>query len=176
MKINDIKIGVKYAATDGKRRTHSGSLPRRVEALEIVPVEQDIWTGGGYSMTRAKRTTRQVKVRCLDEPRYAESYRHERVMTAPAGTELVLEARFLAAPWSDVRTEVLAKIKEDQAKADAEAATEKRIRSLLPKRMQDDYIYITSHKYPGQGVKTEAKLEGRMLDHILALAEKGATE
>lgn len=173
MKIGDIKIGTTYAATDGKRRSYSGDLPRRVEALEIITEPVSYWSGGGYSNERGTKNVRKVKVRCLDEPRYRDSYRHERVMTAPEGTEITLEARFLAAPWSDVRAEVKAKISEDQAKANAKAVTLGRIHALLPKRLRDDHFYVEANKYHGRAVETEARLGARVLEEILRLAEIG---
>lgn len=176
MKIGDIKVGTEYAVTDGQRRTYHGDLPRRVTALAIETTVKQVWAGGGFTSRREDRNVRVVRVRVEDEPTRADNYYGRYPVTSAAkGSELVIEARLFAAPWSEVKRDVEKAVAKQQAEAELKVSYESRVKALLPKKMQGDHFYAKVHGNPPK-LYAEMRLSDRVLDTILELAEKGAQE
>jgi hypothetical protein len=168
MKIGDVKVGAVLALDASER--YSRNLPRKVEVVEIVKVEEEYWQSMGFSSKRATRTVRRVQVKFLDLPtgetnRYARfNYQAEK-----QGAKRVVEAKSLVAPWADVAKDVDARIAREQKKAATIAATEARLEYVFGKPMKKLDLYVST----AWNDTAEVRFDGDALDTILTLAERG---
>lgn len=148
MKIGEVTIGTDYGAVDEPtgRGRYSGTTPRQVRAEKIVTVEEQYWRSGGrYSSSRSTRNVRRIKVTLLDEPQQGSTYYRDTIKKAAKGTTLAIEARQLVAKWSDVHPGILARAKEEQARAAKQTDIENRLKSLGFKKLGygDVYVYVS---------------------------------
>ena len=165
MKIDEVKVGDEYAALDNPTSSYQAVPPRRVKVLEIIFVPERDWSG----VTGAVKwkNVRKVKVKVLDHDpsgRYNEPLR-----AAKLGSTLVVEARKLAAPWTDVSESVRQRVEQEQARVVKQAALDKRLNALLGR---------SRRSYGSVDVRLETSLhvDGREVEKLLALAEKGKTQ
>ena len=114
MKIGDVEIGKEYGALDAPRSGRYGrTIPRQVKALEIVTVEETRYHG--YTSGSTKVNKRRVKVEFLDgTEEELRGYRYDAIKKAARGATLVIEARQLVAPWSELRGDILARQREEE--------------------------------------------------------------
>lgn len=168
MKIGDVKVG-DILALDASER-YSRSLPRKVEVLSIPSVEVEYWRSQGFHSTKATRTVRRVEVKFLDLPTgKMNRFARRDFQAVKQGAKLVVEAKYLIAPWSDVAKDVDARIERERKKAANKAAAEARLEYLFGKKMSKLNTYVASAWDDG----AEVCLEGDELDTILTLAERG---
>lgn len=139
MKIGDIEVGAEYGAMDEPSRHHSGAMPRRVEVVEIVTVQEDYWQGGGFSSRRATRNVRRVKVRTLDEALQTKAYYRDKILTAKRGTTITVEARQLVAPWPELAPAVAARIEAEQKRAARKSEIEAALKAAGFKKLMETY-------------------------------------
>jgi hypothetical protein len=174
MNIGDVEVGVEYGAIDAPTKRYSGKLPRQVRCTAVETAEKEVWLGGGFTQHRGTRKQRMVRVVFLDDAQGQPSYYHNDIETAVKGSEKLLEARYLVGKWSELRRDVHARVAAKQAEDSAKTAMEARINALLPKKLKGSWLSIDASG--GTKTRVTARLEGDILDTILALAEKGAAQ
>jgi hypothetical protein len=168
MKIGDVKVG-DVLALDASER-YARNLPRKVEVLQVVTVEETYWQSRGFHSARATRKVRRVEVKFLDLPtgetsRYAKyDYAAEK-----QGAKRVVEAKSLIAPWDKVSKDVEQRIEKTHRQATNKAAAEARLEALFGKKLEKLHLYVTT----AWDDSAEVRLEGTELDTILTLAERG---
>lgn len=128
MKIDEIKAGTEYAL----KQRHGD--PRRVKAMEIVIVPEQIWNEVREEC--GTRNVRQVVVKHLDRP-------YDRDRYAPAkGAKQTVEARLIGAPWSEVGPNVAKRQAEKEAADNLQTDLEKRLRAILG-RSYNGYVTVS---------------------------------
>jgi hypothetical protein len=151
MKIGEIEVGKEYALTQGR------GDPRRVLAVEIVTVDDPVWST--VLETYTPRSVRKVKVKYLDKP--TERYTHAK------GAEHTVSHRELVALWKDIGPGIRKRIEEEARQEALRDDLEKRLRKLLGKNY-DGYVTVMG----ARGANLD--LYGKSLTKLLDLAEKGA--
>lgn len=173
MKIGDVKVGDLLALDCSER--YSKNLPRPVEVVEIVTVEESYWPRHDRWLTGGKQTrkVRRVKVKFTDEPT-GESNRWARYdfSAEKKDAEKVVEARFLLGPWASLRGDVQKTLNERKAAADLKSATEARLEYLFGKKIDKLSSYVSVNTWGGKS-RAEVRFEGTELDTVLTLAERG---
>ena len=169
MKIGDVKVGAVLALDASER--YSRNLPRKVEVLSVVSVEEDYWQRiGGFHSKRATRKVRRAQVKFLDAPtgeknRYARyDYQAEK-----EGATRVVEAKQLIAPWADVSKDVDERIAKMTRQATAKAEAESRLSYLFGKKIDKLHLYVST----AWDDSAEIRIDGAELDTLLTLAERG---
>lgn len=173
MKIGDVKVGERYAAHDepGKSPRYisaeHGDLPREVEAIEIVKVEERVygqaWVG---SEARQTRTVRRVKVRVIDGvPK--DSYYAKQISKAKPGAVLVIEAKNLVGLWKDLSKPVADAVKGREDREAQAAALEARVKKLGLKHSSSSVSMYGGKLRPSLSIYDDD------VDKLLTLAEEG---
>jgi len=167
MKIGDVEIGKEYGALDAPRSGRYGrTIPRQVKALEIVTVEETRYHG--YTSGSTKVNKRRVKVEFLDgTEEELRGYRYDAIKKAARGATLVIEARQLVAPWSELRGDILARQREEEKRIAIEEALSARLKALGFKIEWG----VCSIRVRGQ--RMEVEFSDKAVEKILTLAEAG---
>lgn len=180
MKIDEVEVGGRYAAHDEPTTSRYGNpeygvLPREVEVVEIVGVEERIRTGGYYMRSGVSRTktVRRVKVRVVGGQPSGSRYANE-IQTAEPGAVLTIEARKLLGPWADLSADVAKVLRLREEREARRTELEARLVTILGKRALargDSYVDVRVY---GDKVRAELRIGGRDVDTILDLAERAA--
>lgn len=137
MKINDIADGEEYGAVE--RPTSRNQTPRQVKVLGIEVVQERVY-GNGWTRSEdvSYRNVRKLKVKFLDSPtKHASSW--DKILAAKKGATLVIEARQIVGPWSDLADDVRQKADAEARIATTEAEYKRRLRKL---GLNTDYFAI----------------------------------
>ncbi len=173
MKIGDVKVGERYAAHDEPTKSpryisaEHGDLPREVEAIEIVTVEERVygqaWVG---SEARQTRNVRRVKVRVIGGvPK--DSYYSKTIARAKVDAVLVIEAKNLVGPWKDLSKGVADAVKAREEREAQSDALEARVEKLGLKHSSSSVsIY-------GGKLRPSLSIYEADVDKLLTLAEEG---
>lgn len=174
MKIDEVKVGERYAAHDQPKETSrfgSPDLPREVEVLEIVQVEERVY---GNAWIRADspttRKVRRVKVRVHGDAK--DGYYKKQIARAAEGSEITIEARYLIGPWSKLAPGVAKEIELRAARERRLDELEARLEALLGKKAREHGTYPSVDTYSGS-LRATLHVAGDNVEKLLALAEKG---
>lgn len=165
MKIGDVKVGEHYAALDSPGSVRD-ALPREVEALEIVKVEEHYYPSG-HGMFHAPRATRKVsrvKIKTLGPQQSDSSWGRDHLAASEEGTVLTVPAKQLVGRWADLKQGIQDRVEREAAERKARDEIERRLNALLG----EDAPYV------GGGRNPVVRFDGPELLRILELAEKGA--
>lgn len=181
MKIDEVEVGERYAAHDEPTTSRYGNpeygvLPREVEVLEIVGVEERVRTGGYYMRSGVSRTktVRRVKVRVVGGEPTGSRYSRNEIQNAKPGAVLTIEARKLLGPWANLSDEVTKVIRLREEREARRAELDARLEAILgKKRAAQGYSYASVSVY-GDAVRAELRIGDRDVDTFLALAERAA--
>jgi hypothetical protein len=170
VKIGDAKVGAVLALDASER--YSRHLPRKVEVLDIVTVEEEYWQRtGGFHSKRAKRKVRRAQVKFLDAPT-GEKGRYDRFsyQAEKEGATRIVESKQLVAPWAEVAKDVDERVARMTKQATAKAEAESRLVYLFGKKMEKLDVYVTVTSWNDEA---EIRISGDELDTLLTLAERG---
>lgn len=174
MKIDEVKVGTRYAAHDQPKETSrfgSTDLPREVEVLEIVQVEERVYGNAWIAAdSPTTRKVRRVKVRVYGAG--VDGYYKKQIARAAEGSEIVIEARYLIGPWSKLAPGVSKEIELRAAREKLLGELEGRVDALLGKKARDHGTYPSVDKHGGS-LSTSLHVRGDDVEKLLALAEKG---
>lgn len=163
MKISEVEVGVEYGVVEYSDVRYTNSTPRHCKVVGIVTEEQK--TFGAWTDTAKTRKVRKVKVKVLDSPLGAYSSWRTSIRSAKKNSTAIVDAKQLVGLWKDLRGDILARAKENQAKIELEKTVTKRVRAL---KLRNADVYCRGSK------RVELRVEDNELYKLLALAEMGA--